>query len=52
MYVGDQIPDGKKSYAISIIFQDNDGTLESNKVHKITKKIVDNLFNRFGATIR
>ena len=52
VYVGDQIPDGKKSYAISIIFQDNDGTLESNKVHKITKKIVDNLFNRFGATIR
>ena len=52
VYEGDKLPKGKKSYAIGLIFQDPQTTLNDKVVDKSIDKIVHELNERFGAKLR
>ncbi len=52
VYVGDNIPKEKKSVAISVTLQANDKTLSEKDLDQITKKIIDVVKDKTGATIR
>jgi len=52
VYEGDKLPAGKKSYAISIILQDPEKTLQDKHIDKIMAKVVDALRRRFNAELR
>lgn len=52
IYEGKNLPEGKKSYAISIILQDKDKTLTDKETDKIVNKIKKQLEERLGAIIR
>lgn len=52
VYEGDKLPEGKKSYAISITLQDNERTLQDKQIEAVMKKIVTNLQKQLGAELR
>ena len=52
VYEGDKLPEGKKSYAVSFILQDNDKTLVDKVVDKIMGKFVKTFEKQFGAELR
>ncbi len=52
VYKGKNIPEGKKSIAIKIIFQDKTKTLKDEKVNKIIDKILKKLNEELNITIR
>ncbi len=52
VYQGDKIEDGKKSYAISILMEDNTKTLTDSQIEKIMSKIQYQLENIIGAQLR
>ena len=52
VYEGDKLPEGKKSYAISITLQDNEKTLQDKQIEAVMKKIVTNLQKQLGAELR
>lgn len=52
VYTGDKLPAGKKSYAISIILQDENNTLTDKQIEKISKKVQINLEKQLGAVLR
>jgi phenylalanyl-tRNA synthetase beta chain len=52
VYRGDKIESGKKSYAISMVFQDAEKTLKDKEVDKMVGQIVDQLQSKLGADIR
>lgn len=52
VYEGDKLPAGKKSYAISILLQDPEKTLQDKHIDKIMDKVVDGLRRRFNAELR
>jgi phenylalanyl-tRNA synthetase beta chain len=52
VYEGDKLPSDKKSYAIGMIFQDANKTLNDKAVDKMVSKIVDQLNKRAGAVLR
>ncbi|MEG1497944.1 MAG: phenylalanine--tRNA ligase subunit beta [Bacteroidales bacterium] len=52
VYEGNKIPAGKKSYAVSFVFQDINKTLTDNQVEKIMEKIQLNLNREIGAVLR
>ena len=52
VYQGDKIEDGKKSYAISILMEDNTKTLTDSQIEKIMGKIQYQLENVIGAQLR
>lgn len=52
VYEGKNIPEGKKSYAISIILQDEEKTLNDRQIDAVMKKIVDSLTKNVGAELR
>ena len=52
VYEGEKIDKDKKSYAISLILQDNEKTLTDKEVDKVIDRIKSNLINSFKATIR
>ncbi len=52
VYKGKNIPEGKKSYAISIILRDPNKTLTDKHVDKTIKRIVAALEKELGATLR
>ena len=52
VYEGDKLPAGKKSYAISILLQDPEKTLQDKHIDKIMAKVVDGLRRRFNAELR
>ncbi len=52
VYEGDKIESGKKSYAISIIFQDDEKTLTDKVVDNMIRKIILLLESELGASIR
>lgn len=52
VYQGDQIQKGKKSYAISFEFQDENQTLSDHQVEKTMQRIVDALGEKLGASLR
>ncbi|MBF8150855.1 phenylalanine--tRNA ligase subunit beta [Winogradskyella sp. F6397] len=52
VYEGKNLPDGKKSYAVSFIFQDENKTLNDKQIDKIMSKLQANFENRLGAELR
>ncbi len=52
VYKGDKLEKGKKSYALSFIFQDQDKTLNDKQIDKIMKKLIFNFENTFSAQLR
>lgn len=52
VYEGDKLAEGKKSYAISIILQDEEKTLNDKQIDKIMEQIIKSLDNEIGAKIR
>ena len=52
VYQGDKIPKDKKSVAINVSLQALDKTLSEGDLDQISKKIIDIVKNKTGATIR
>lgn len=52
VYEGDKLPDGKKSYAMSFILQDENKTLEDKEIDKIMQKLIHNFKEKFKAELR
>jgi len=52
VYEGENIPKDKKSVAISVTLQAIDKTLSENDLDEISKKIIDTVSKKTGATIR
>ncbi len=52
VYEGKNIPEGKKSYAVSIILQDDEKTLNDRQIDAVMKKIIDSLTKNTGAELR
>lgn len=52
VYQGKNLPEGKKSYAVSFVIQDATKTLTDEQTEKILGKIQKNLENQLGAELR
>ena len=52
VYEGEKIAQGKKSYAVRFLLQDEQETLTSNRIEKIMEKLLKNLQEKLGATLR
>lgn len=52
VYEGKNIPEGKKSYAVNFILQDDSKTLVDKQIEAIMSKIVGNLKSKLGAELR
>jgi len=52
VYVGEQVPPGKKSLAYRIVFQSPTHTLTDEEVNRVQQKILDKLSQELGATLR
>ena len=52
MYEGKNLPEGKKSYAVSFTLQDSNKTLTDEQIDKIMGKIRETLEKEVGAQLR
>ena len=52
VYEGQNLPEGKKSYALSFIIQDNSKTLTDTQIDKIMSKLQNNFETELGASLR
>lgn len=52
VYQGKNLPDGKKSYAVSYILQDENRTLTDEHIDKTMKRLVDAYAKELGAQLR
>jgi phenylalanyl-tRNA synthetase beta chain len=52
VYEGEQIEEGKKSYAVSFYIQDPETTLTDERIDRIMKKLMDAYQKELGAEIR
>jgi phenylalanyl-tRNA synthetase beta chain len=52
VYEGKNLPEGKKSYALSFIIQDNTKTLTDVQIDKIMSKLQQNFETELGASLR
>ena len=52
VYEGENIPKDKKSVAINVTLQAIDKTLTENDLDKISKRIIETVSKKTGATIR
>jgi phenylalanyl-tRNA synthetase beta chain len=52
VYEGENLPEGKKSYAISFIIQDSSKTLTDTQIDKIMGKLQKNFETELGASLR
>lgn len=52
VYEGDKLPEGKKSYAISMTIQDDERTLNDKQIEAVMSKIIANLTKKVGAELR
>ena len=52
VYKGDKIEKGKKSYAVSFIFQHPDKTLTDQEIEKLMNRLMGKYENELGAIIR
>jgi phenylalanyl-tRNA synthetase beta chain len=52
VYVGDGVPEGKQSLALSVTLQDSDKTLEEAEVTELMTKFIETLKSEFNATLR
>ena len=52
VYEGEHLPEGKKSYAIGMLFQDANKTLNDKAVDKSVQRILHQLSERLDAQLR
>lgn len=52
VYQGDKLPEGKKSYAVSFFFQDEEQTLKDEQIDSIMSEIRDSLEKKLNAELR
>ena len=52
VYVGKNLPEGKKSYAVSFTLQDESKTLTDSQIEKIMSKLQNNFQTQLGAQLR
>jgi len=52
VYLGDKLPEGKKSYALSFLLQDEEKTLTDKQIDAIMQKLILNFEKQAGAEIR
>ena len=52
VYEGKNLPEGKKSYAISFVLQDNTKTLTDAQIDKVMGKLTQNFETELGAVLR
>ena len=52
VYEGKNLPQGKKSYAVSFFLQDETKTLNDKQIDAIMKQIQTNLEQKLGASLR
>jgi phenylalanyl-tRNA synthetase beta chain len=52
VYMGDKLPEGKKSYALSFLLQDEEKTLTDKQIDAIMQKLILNFEKQAGAEIR
>ncbi|TDG36776.1 phenylalanine--tRNA ligase subunit beta [Pedobacter changchengzhani] len=52
VYVGDKLPEGKKSYALNFMLQDEEQTLTEKQIEQTMQKLINNLTQQAGAEIR
>lgn len=52
VYEGDNLPDGKKSYAVSFVLQDENKTLNDKQIDKIMQKLQQTFEKNVGAELR
>ena len=52
VYEGDKLPKGKKSYALSFVFSDNEKTLKDKEVDTVMDKLIKAFNDQAGAELR
>lgn len=52
VYEGDKLPEGKKSYAITLTLRDDEKTLQDKYIDNVMNRIIANLRNRLDAELR
>jgi phenylalanyl-tRNA synthetase beta chain len=52
VYQGANLPEGKKSYALSFILQDNEKTLNDKQIEKTMSRLINVYEREAGAQIR
>jgi len=52
IYEGDKLPQGKKSYAISIMLQNEEKTMTDEETDKVMKQVISQLQKETGAELR
>ncbi|MCL4134459.1 UNVERIFIED_CONTAM: hypothetical protein GTU68_036574 [Idotea baltica] len=52
VYEGDKLPEGKKSYAVSFVLQDENKTLEDKQIDKIMQKLQQSFEKNLEAVLR
>ncbi len=52
VYTGKNLPEGKKSYAMSFVIQDDQETLTDKRVEAVMSKIIGSLNKQYGAELR
>ena len=52
VYLGDKLPEGKKSYALSFVIQDDEKTLTDKQIEAFMQKLIINFEKQAGAEIR
>jgi len=52
VYEGDKLPEGKKSYALSFILEDNTKTLTDKYINRVMGKLISSYESKVGAEVR
>ena len=52
VYEGKNLPEGKKSYAVNFILQDNEKTMGDKQIDAIMQKLINNLKTQLNADLR
>ncbi|MFA7583403.1 MAG: phenylalanine--tRNA ligase subunit beta, partial [Proteiniphilum sp.] len=52
VYEGKNLPEGKKSYAVNFLLQDEEKTLNDKQIDAVMQKIRQNLEKELGAQLR
>jgi phenylalanyl-tRNA synthetase beta chain len=52
VYEGDKLPAGKKSYAVSFVFRDDEQTLNDKAIEKAMERIMRAVAESTGAELR
>ncbi len=52
LYAATQIPQGKKSFAVRIVYRSPDHTLTTMEVDKVQQQMLNRLYNELGAALR